>query len=203
MTSYFSPIIETEAHAFQGTGKRKIPKQRAALGENAPPQSMRQALDRDNALEWAESMDSVMEGLTKMGVLLHDQTLADCREAGITSKPVPMGLYFDEKTDQTGNVVNLFLGVKSPNYKDKSGTGAVNAFKIYYTLFKIHTLKDQKSSTGQFESSFDVDMKNLISKSRWHLCVAIVSTKPTCQRTVCSDCCSDCIAPCSTCVSMM
>ena len=107
ITSSVSPIIETRAHAFQGTGKRKKPKQRAALGENAPPQSMRQALDRDNALEWAESMDSEMEGLTKMGVLLHDQTLADCREAGITSKPVPMGLYFDEKTDQTGNVVKL------------------------------------------------------------------------------------------------
>jgi hypothetical protein len=28
---------------------------------------------------------------------------------------------------------HLFLGVKSPNSKDKSGTGAVNAFKIYYT----------------------------------------------------------------------
>ena len=34
----------------------------------------------------------------------------------------------------------------------------------YYNLFKIHTLKDQKSSTGQFENSFDFDMKNLISK---------------------------------------
>ena len=28
---------------------------------------------------------------------------------------------------------HLFLGVKSPNSKDKPGTGAVNAFKIYYT----------------------------------------------------------------------
>ena len=36
--------------------------------------------------------------------------------------------------------------------------------KDYYTLFKIHTLKDQKSSTGQLENSFDFDMTNLISK---------------------------------------
>ena len=34
----------------------------------------------------------------------------------------------------------------------------------YYTLFRIHTLKDQKSSTGQLENSFDFDMKNLVSK---------------------------------------
>ena len=38
--------------------------------------------------------------------------------------------------------------------------------KDYYTLFKIQTLmlKDQKSSTGQLENSFDFDMKKLISK---------------------------------------
>ena len=36
---------------------------------------------------------------------------------------------------------HLFLGWKSPNSKDKSGTGAVNAFKIYYTWFKNTTPK--------------------------------------------------------------
>jgi hypothetical protein len=31
--------------------------------------------------------------------------------------------------------------------------------KDYYSLFKIHTLKYQKSSTGQFENSFDFDLQ--------------------------------------------
>ena len=46
-----------------------------------------------------------------------------------------------------GGETHLFLGVKSPTSKDKSGTGVVNAFKIYYTLFKNTTLKDEKSGT--------------------------------------------------------
>ena len=32
-----------------------------------------------------------------------------------------------------GWLPHLFLGWKSPNSTDKSGIGAVNAFKIYYT----------------------------------------------------------------------
>ena len=124
------PLRPMAYRAYQGTGKRKKPKQRAALGKNAPPQSMRQALERDNAIEWANSMDSEMEGLTKMGVLLHDQTLADCREAGITSKPVPMGLYFDEKTDQTGNVVKLKSRAAIQGHKGNMQKG-VHFFETY------------------------------------------------------------------------
>ena len=33
--------------------------------------------------------------------------------------------------------------------------------KDYYTLFKIHTVKDQKPNTGQLENSFNFDMKDL------------------------------------------
>ena len=33
---------------------------------------------------------------------------------------------------------HLFLGWKSSNSKDTSGTGAVNAFKIYYTALQIY-----------------------------------------------------------------
>ena len=128
--SSVTPIVENTTYAFQGNGRRKKPKQRAALGDNAPPQSMRQALDRDNALEWANSMDSEMEGLTKMGVLLHDQTIADCREAGITSKPVPMGLYFDNKTDQAGNVVKLKSRAAIQGHKGNMQKG-VHFFETY------------------------------------------------------------------------
>ena len=32
--------------------------------------------------------------------------------------------------------------------------------KDYYTLFKIQSIQGHKSSTGQFENSFDFDMKN-------------------------------------------
>ena len=39
------------------------------------------------------------------------------------------------------------------------GTGAVNAFEIYYTWFKIWSIKGQKSSTGQLENSFDLQIK--------------------------------------------
>ena len=33
----------------------------------------------------------------------------------------------------------------------------------YYTLFKIQSIQGHKSSTGQFENSFDFDMKKLES----------------------------------------
>ena len=36
---------------------------------------------------------------------------------------------------------HLFLGCKSPHFKDKSGTGAVNAFKICYTSTRIQSHK--------------------------------------------------------------
>ena len=50
-----------------------------------------------------------------------DQQLETTRAALLDSKVL------------TRSDAHLFLGVKSPNSKDKSGTGAVNAFKIYYT----------------------------------------------------------------------
>ena len=53
---------------------------------------------------------------------------------------------------------HLFLGCKSSN-KDKSGTGAVNAFKIYYTRFKINPYKLTNLVRGQLEHSFDLQIK--------------------------------------------
>ena len=50
----------------------------------------------------------------------------------IDSMPQPIG---DDVP--TLNTAHLFLGWKSLNSKDKLGTGAVNAFKIYYTWIKI------------------------------------------------------------------
>ena len=53
---------------------------------------------------------------------------------------------------------HLFFEVKSGVTKCKSGT----AFKRLLYLIQIHTLEDQKSSTGQIENSFDFDMKKLV-----------------------------------------
>ena len=38
---------------------------------------MRQALDVEDILQWCESMDEEMFGLTRMGVMMHDLTLID------------------------------------------------------------------------------------------------------------------------------
>lgn len=85
--------------------KRKKRK-KAALGDGPQaPQSVRLALDAADAVQWCESMDEEMIGLTKMGVLMHDLTRDQLRQVHkVLSSPVPIGFYFDLKTDSLGSI---------------------------------------------------------------------------------------------------
>ena len=49
-------------------------------------------------------MDDEINGLTDSGVLLHDQSYQDLTKAGIVSKSVPLGMYFDEKLNTMGEI---------------------------------------------------------------------------------------------------
>jgi site-specific DNA-cytosine methylase len=86
---------------------RKKKKKRQRIGSTGEPANTRDALERDNALEWIESMDEEMDGLTRMGVLDHGYTLQEIRDLGITAKPVPLGLYHTHKTGQDGSITRL------------------------------------------------------------------------------------------------
>ena len=94
--------------AHSANRKKKKKRGKAALGDQtAPPSSVRQALESDQGQEWARSMASEMDGLTKMGVLIHDKTRGDLHAEGILSQPVPMGIYFDIKLNQHGEQIKL------------------------------------------------------------------------------------------------
>ena len=69
---------------------------------------MREALEHpERGKAWSESCDEEIDGLTRMGVLDHGYTRADLHKMGITSPPVPLGLYHTHKTDKEGKVNRL------------------------------------------------------------------------------------------------
>ena len=85
--------------------KKKIKKKAATKTGKNPPKNTAEALARDDAVEWVKAMDLEIDGLTEMGVITHDHTLAHCRSEGILSTPVPLGLYYDEKLGQFGELL--------------------------------------------------------------------------------------------------
>ena len=89
-------MFTEEPEEFAGAAKRKK-KRQSHTGE---PADTREALEHpEHGRIWSESMDEDIEGLTKMGVLDHGYTLADLHNIGITTRPVPLGLYHTHKTD--------------------------------------------------------------------------------------------------------
>ena len=72
------------------------------------PANTRDALEHPkHSKQWSESMDEEINGLTKMGVLDHGYTQKDLHNMGITSRPIPLGLYHTHKTDKAGAVNRL------------------------------------------------------------------------------------------------
>ena len=101
-----TPDVSISNNKFANSVKKKKRK-KAALGDGPkPPGSVLQALDAEDNLQWCKSMDEEMFGLTKMRVMMHDLTLDQLRTVhGVSSTPVPVGLYFDLKTDELGAIV--------------------------------------------------------------------------------------------------
>ena len=75
--------------------------------EGNAPSNIKAALGSEHREQWAESIGNEVNGLTDMGVLSHKHSKADLHKRGITSKPVQLGLYFDYKYDENGNVVRF------------------------------------------------------------------------------------------------
>ena len=84
--------------------KQKKKRIKATQTGRQVPQSVREALESDKPLKWCAAMNDEINGLTESGVLLHDQSLEDLNKAGIHSKPVPLGMYFDEKLNKMGDI---------------------------------------------------------------------------------------------------
>ena len=87
-TSQSQAVYQANMVAAYSANRKKKKRAKAALGDQtAPPSSVRQALESDQGQEWARSMASEMDGLTKMGVLIHDKTRGDLHAEGILTKP--------------------------------------------------------------------------------------------------------------------
>jgi hypothetical protein len=92
------------------------------------PRTVRQALESPDWSKWLSAMNEEMDGLTEMGVLEQKVSSTELQRRGITAKPVPLGVYFDVKTDGLGNVTrykvrdaiqghsgNMFKGIHFDN----------------------------------------------------------------------------------------
>jgi site-specific DNA-cytosine methylase len=91
---------------FAGAAKKKIKKKRQSHPDE--PANTREALEHpERGKQWAESMDEEIGGLTRMGVLDHGYTRRDLHKMGITTPPVPLGLYHTHKHDKAGEINRL------------------------------------------------------------------------------------------------
>ena len=80
--------------------RKKVRRKAVAAGEEAPPNTTRQALSHPTrSLDWMRSLDKEFFGLVNLGVLKLGYTLKELQEMGITSAPVPIGTVFDHKYD--------------------------------------------------------------------------------------------------------
>jgi hypothetical protein len=99
--------MHCDATALEAKGtskKQKKKRTKAAQTGKQVPQSVREALESDKPMKWIAAMNDEIDGLTDSGVLLHDQSYQDLTKAGIHSKPVPLGMYFDEKLNKMGEI---------------------------------------------------------------------------------------------------
>ena len=94
-------------HANQASTTRKPKKkkrQKASLHGRRIPQSVMEALASTKPLAWIKAMNNEIEGLIELEVVQPKLTKAKLLEMGITSPPVPLGLYFDEKLNALGEL---------------------------------------------------------------------------------------------------
>ena len=71
------------------------------------PRTISEALrqsDRVEAFQWLDAVNKEIEGLTTMGVVKHNCTMAEIRSAGITTHPLPMSVVLNFKFDSDGKI---------------------------------------------------------------------------------------------------
>ena len=84
---------------------KKRARTKAVLTGRTLPKTINDVLDSDDRTEWLAAIDEELDGLTTMGVFKHNQTKQDLINQGIYAKPVPIGIYYDEKTNQFGEII--------------------------------------------------------------------------------------------------
>ena len=84
-------------------------KKRKRSNDTGEPANTLEALEGEHYQEWIESCEDEIQGLIRMGVLdtngdVGGYTRQELIDKGITSKPVPIGLYHTHKTGKDGEV---------------------------------------------------------------------------------------------------
>ena len=121
-------ILSQQKHSYRATGVINIPleptwrlsyptiqnayaakKKRRRINSTSEPANTLEALEGDFYEEWILSCEDEMNGLIKMGVLdtngdIGGYTRKELINLGITSKPVPIGLYHTHKTGKDGKI---------------------------------------------------------------------------------------------------
>ena len=103
-------MANKEIRVLTARKKKKVKKRRrkAVAGDREEaPKTTKACLESEQGAEWEKSIEEEMSGLEEMGVIEHGYTIEQCRELGITSKPIPVVLCHDYKYDEHGNVDRL------------------------------------------------------------------------------------------------
>lgn len=115
---------EVDVNVARRAAKR--PKKRlkavATKGE-PPPNTVFQALNHPTrGWQWLESILDEWQGLAQSGCIDHNYTLAQCKELGIESSPVPLTTCLDHRYDGDGNLSKLKTRIAvrgTPRYMQK------------------------------------------------------------------------------------
>ena len=85
--------------------KRKMKRTKAvATGKEVAPTTTLEALHGEHSEEWVKALGNEFYGLCEMGVFDLGYTMQQLRDIGITSKPVPLGEYYECKFGEDGEL---------------------------------------------------------------------------------------------------
>ena len=103
----FNVQVAAEKFEFIRAAAIKRKKKRtkaAATGKEQAPSNTREALNCEHAEEWVKSLQNEFYGLVDMGVLDLGYTKQQLIDIGITSRPVPLGEYYECKFGSEGEL---------------------------------------------------------------------------------------------------
>jgi hypothetical protein len=85
--------------------RRKMKRIKAvATGKEVAPTTTLEALHGNHSEEWVKALGNEFYGLCDMGVFDLGYTMQQLRDIGITSKPVPLGEYYECKFGEDGEL---------------------------------------------------------------------------------------------------
>ena len=92
--------------------KRKMKRTKAvATGKEVAPTTTLEALHGEHSEEWVKALGNEFYGLCDMGAFDLGYTMQQLRDIGITSKPVPLGEYYECKFGEDGELSKRKAGI--------------------------------------------------------------------------------------------